>query len=338
MKEHPPLTVTETETRGWSIFRLKSQLIEVDVVPDKGGDILQITYSPAGLPLLWSTPWGLRERWNVSDAKDSYSRFMENYPGGWQTIFPNGGDATSSQGIIHDFHGEACLIPWEHKILPSGIELITSLTGSPFQLSKTISISGMQVIVEEIIRNVGKAPLDAMWVHHPAFGSPFLDGNCLIETAATSFIVDPTSSTDLVAGKGTWPYGEGPDGAVDLRVMPTEGSGIARLCYLTDFDRGWAAITNRDLGVGIEMEWAAEVLPHAWLWLEANATPTPPVNQGWYVLAIEPASGYPAHGINAARETGTLLRFEPEQARSMRIALTINDDRQSTTDTPALLH
>lgn len=306
-------------------MRLGSEVIEVDVLPGKGGDILQITWLPLGLSLLWSTPWGLRERGTADTVSDSYANFMQTYPGGWQTIFPNGGRATWVEGVEQPFHGEACLAAWDYERSSEGIELRTRLTLSPFELTKKIALEGARLEVEETARNVGGEPFDAMWSHHPAFGAPFLDGDCLLETAARAFQADPEHLGDLIAGRrSTWPRAEGHGHDVDLRRVPAEGSGVTRLGYLTDFDRGFASVTSPSQRLRVELEWGADVFPHAWLWIEANATSGFPAYQSWYVMAVEPASSYPGNGIDAAREAGTLLPFAPGQSRTARVSLNLS--------------
>jgi hypothetical protein len=316
--------VRELDHRGWPIVRLASEQLQVDVVPGQGGDILQVRWLPLGLDLLWSTPWGLREPGSAPAAADSYESFMHSYPGGWQTIFPNGGRATRVGDVEQSFHGEACRVAWGYEQIADGIELRTSLALSPFELRKRITVDGARLIVEETAHNIGDQRFDAMWSHHPAFGAPFLDGACVLDTAARTFLTDAEHGSDLIGGcRSAWPNAEGFAGAIDLRHVPGEGSGVTRLGYLTDFDRGFASIRSPTTGLRADLEWGTEVFPHAWLWIEANATDGFPVNRSWYVMAVEPASSYPGQGIDAAREAGTLLSFAPGQSRTATVSLTL---------------
>lgn len=324
------LEILEIEYRGWKVIRLRSDELQVDLVPGKGGDIIQARWLPQELDLLWSSPWGLRERGSVPTAGDSYANFMENYPGGWQTIFPNGGGETASSGVRQGFHGEACLASWEWEARESGVELVTNLVRSPFRLTKTITLKGSQLQVHEVAENIGGERFEAMWCHHPAFGAPFLGEGSTLDTAARRFISDDEArSGDLVPGReSAWPYAVGRDDEkIDLRVVPGESAGIARLGYLTDFERGWAAITSQNNRVRAELEWNRDVFPYAWLWLEARASPGFPVYKGWYVMAVEPASSYPASGIEeVTRRNGRLLAFEAGQSRAATVSLTLERD------------
>lgn len=314
--------IDHAQYRGWELIRLRSNELEVDVVPSKGGDILQIRWLPLGADLLWTSPWGLRERAAAGTPGDSYVKFMESYPGGWQTLFPNAGATREVGGVEQGFHGEACLAPWDAIEVECGIELRTRLVRSPFELCKRITLDGARVSVEESARNVGDAALDVMWSHHPAFGAALLGGNCRLETAARTFITDAHAPSDLDPGHASpWPHAKGADGGdIDLRDVPDRGAGVARLGYLTELARGWAALTNAGSGLRAELEWDTGIFPHAWLWLEANATEDFPVYKEWYTLAVEPASAFP----RGDGSPSTRLVFEPGEERRALVSLTVS--------------
>jgi hypothetical protein len=96
------------------------------------------------------------------------------------------------------------------------------------------------------------------------------------------------------------------------------------MAYLTDFDRGWARLTNHDIGLSAALDWDATVLPHAWLWTELHATPGFPWFGAVDVLAVEPCTGYPAQGRDAiASKTDTLRTFRPGVPQTATIRLSV---------------
>lgn len=317
--------VTHIRHRDWDVVRLESDELQVDVVPAKGGDILQIKWLPLEMRLLWPSPWGLRARGALGASGNSYTRFIENYPGGWQTLFPNAGPATRMGGVEQSFHGEACLASWDAEVSDSGVDLSTRLVRSPFRLIKSITIEGSRVTVKETAENCGRECVQAIWSQHPAFGGGFLEGSCTLETAARTFITDAEAPSDLMPGQTSkWPFAVDKSGEdVDLRVVPKQGAGIARLGYLTDLERGWAGLANHTTGVRVDMEWDLEIFPHAWLWLEANATSGFPVYKEWYVVAIEPACAYPVEIDTAAGRSMQGLSFDPGQRRTSAVSITV---------------
>ena len=322
--------VTVVRRRGWDVVRLTSDLVEVDVLPGKGGDILSARWRPLDVDVLWQTPWGLRPPGAVGTGGDSVTALMESYPGGWQTVFPNGGNAEVAHGVEWGMHGEAWLAPWDWSVGDdSAVELTTRLVRSPFTLRKVVSLDGAALTVTETATNEGRVPVEAMWSHHPAFGAPLLGAGARLETAARTVVVDDARDLPpgdlLVGGRGSWPHAPARSGGtVDLRELPGPGDVADRFAYLTDFDRGWAALSNPGLGLRAELEWDLTTMPHAWLWLEAHATPTFPWYGAAYVLGVEPASSFPGQGLTAARANGTALRFLPGETRTATVTLRLS--------------
>ena len=302
----------ETRLRGWDVIRLCGAHMEVDVVPGKGTDIVAARSLPSGVDVLWSTPWGLRPRGAVPLSQRSEERFLENYPGGWQMVFPNGGDAAPDGGVEQGFHGEASLAPWDVvEIGENGdsvsVAFETRLVRSPFRLRRRMTLDAEGLLVEESVVNEGAEPREVMWSHHPAFGAPFLDPCCTVRTGAGRVIVDAGREHpdgELLSGaEGAWPLVAGRRETVDLSRVPGPGGRSVRFAYLTAFQAPWYEIDNPELGITARVTWDAATFPHAWYWLEAGGTTEYPWYGAAYVLAVEPASSFPGHGIERVRAT-----------------------------------
>lgn len=338
MTESAGGAVEVVSARGWDVVRLSSADISVDVLPGKGGDILAVRDIASSVNVLWTTPWGLRSKGAVPTAGDSLTTFIENYPGGWQTLFPNGGTATDEQGVQLGFHGEAAVVPWdwEEVAADSGVAVVlrTCLVRSPFRLERRVEVVGSSVTVTESFTNESRVVQQAMWSHHPAFGAPFLDGGCRLEAGARTFLSDDgydTPNGDLAAGiSSQWPGAKAKDGSTrDLRVVPVDGGAVDRFGYLLDFYEPWYAITNPALGLTATVRWDGETFPYAWLWCEAGGSAGFPWHQRAYVLAVEPAASYPGSGLQVAREkTGTAVDFAPGETRTAFVSMEL--DRAAT--------
>lgn len=323
------------EHRGWPVLRLTDGDVQADVVPGKGADILAVRWLPTNLNLLWSTPWGLRQQGSIPTAAASDVNFMENYPGGWQLIFPNGGTASQLDGVEQPFHGEACLAPWEYDLetparegLRAAVDLTTSLVRSPFDLHRRISVEDSSVRVTETVTNRSNAPREVMWSHHPALGAPFLSGSCVLDIPAATFIADDARDVpagDLQPGaRSSWPDARTRSGGTcDLRTVPAHGP-LDRFGYLTDFTEGRATVTNPELGLSATISWDLETMPHMWFWLEAHATEGFPWFGEAYVLGLEPASSFPGQGIERASQgPGGPLVIGPRESRTTQVSFTI---------------
>ncbi|MHB8508379.1 MAG: aldose 1-epimerase [Candidatus Dormibacteria bacterium] len=322
-----------SEFRGWELLTLRTAAAEVDVVPGKGADILAFRWKATGLNVLWTSPWGLPHRGAPVPHHDSTSAFLDQYPGGWQTIFPNGGAAVVEAGAPIGFHGEASLSWWDWETLQDGdapsVAFSCRLRRTPFVLRKVLTLTGARLEVHETVRNIGGSAVEVMWGHHPAFGAPLISSACRLETAARTFVTD--DERDMAAGDlrlgatSRWPHAEGRDGGtVDLRVLPADGQTVERFGYLTDFERGWASLQNSDLALAADLEWDVRMFPHAWLWMEARATAGYPWYRQAYVAAVEPAASWPGQGLHAVREkTGTQLRFEAGETKAVEVSCTL---------------
>jgi hypothetical protein len=315
------LSISTSSRHGWEIVHIRTTDLEVEVLPGKGGDVLQIRRREDDLDVLWTSPWGLRPRGAWSAANESEGRLMEAYPGGWQTVFPNGGDASPAHGTVWGMHGEVWLSPfdWERSG-PSGITMHTRLVHSPFSVTKDVQVAGSHVTICETITNCGRHPVDVMWSHHPAFGAPLLSADSIVDTPDARIVIDdvtPSGRTDVGSAAG--------GGATDLRWPPNESAAVARMAYLIDLVDGSMHLRNPRLGAGALITWDTSVMPHAWYWLECHGSPDFPWYQQAYVLGLEPASSYPAQGLGKARERGSTMTFRAGERRSATVSLTVTD-------------
>lgn len=333
--------------RGWEIVHMRAGNIGVDVLPGKGGDVLSVRWhgpsdaaggaagnaadNGAGTEVLWQSPWGLRRQGSVNTAASSAAAIIEAYPGGWQTVFPNGGRAVVEHGIEWGMHGEVWLTPFDWSADGDAIVMRARLVRSPFDVVKRVSVTDAAVTVTETVTNVGGRPIDVMWGQHPAFGPPLIGPETRITTNARSVIVDPLRDTpggDLVVGaRSSWPHALARRGGeIDLSRVPNPSAGVERMAYLADFeDQAEVVLVNDRLGLAAELTWRAADLPYAWYWLEAGGTAGFPWFNSTYVLAIEPASSYPGAGLHHVRSTtGTHLAIQPGQSRQASVQLRLS--------------
>jgi hypothetical protein len=175
--------------------------------------------------------------------------------------------------------------------------------------------------IQERIVNEGGEPIDYMWGHHPAFGAPFLDSSCRIDTNARTLRADDRSDAPGNAlnpgGRFVWPMGQRDGTPTDMSKVPGPEDERGTMAYLGNFDgeTAWYGITNRSMGFGVGLVWRTSSFPHAWYWQEMNASPGYPWYKGVYVMAIEPQTSIPAHGlVHAMESTGTHRTLAPGEA------------------------
>ena len=315
---------------------IENDIISVTVLVDKGADIYRLIYKPSNTDVMWKSPWGLKEAARGFDtAGDSLTAWLEAYAGGWQVLFPNGGFANTYKGVELGYHGEASMAAWDYQLIENSatsveLKLSLHLSRSPFIIERWMRLEAGRPILqicERITNHAGEA-MDCMWSHHPAFGAPFLSEHCVIDTDAR--ILQSDDSYEGAANPLTldteymWPLA----GDLDLSSIPAPDQPRDLLGYLKAFETGWYSITNRQLGFGIGFSWDIDVFPYAWFWQELNSSPGFPFYKRSYVIAIEPASSIPGHGLSAVMaSTGSHLTLQPGESREVEMKVVFYESR-----------
>ena len=304
---------------------LENGSLQAVILPDKGADIYRLIYKEKNLDVLWKTPWGRKRPGpGVPSIQQSQAAWLEAYAGGWQEIFPNGGPTCVYKGADLGFHGEASMTSWDAVPLPSpdsrsaAVRFSTRLARSPFRIERTMSLTADRpvLLIHERITNEGDEPMDYMWGHHPAFGEPFLSGDCRIDIGAASLIsddgYDPPFNPMALNREYSWPTVERDGKATDLSKVPPRDRPQALFAYFKDFESGWYAITNTKLGLGVGLTWPVEVFPYAWFWQELSACSGYPWYRAAHTMAIEPFTSYPGQGLaNVMEKTKTHRVLKP---------------------------
>jgi hypothetical protein len=302
----------------WAAIELANDDLHVTLLPEKGCDILELVDCRSGIDVLFKAPWGHGRK--PVYAPNSFAAWIEAYPGGWQVLLPNGGDASTESGVEWGFHGEAGLIEWRvDEVTAQAACFSTSLVTAPLAVTRRVSLERNVLCVEERVTNCGRDAVEVMWGHHPTFGAPFLEPGCVIQASARTFTADDVApGTGLEPGTSApWPRAALDDGgSVDLSLLPGREEQRAVLGYLSDFENGSYSISNPRLGLKVTLRWPLDLFPHAWFWQELHATSGYPWYRRAYTTAIEPNTTIPAQGISQARAKGGVpLRLEAGAAR-----------------------
>jgi galactose mutarotase-like enzyme len=327
--------IREHLLRDYRAVTLEHTRLAVTLLPAKGAEIYAIVYKPREFDVLWKAPWGLRRQNRVLAADGgSEAAWMDCYAGGWQGIFPNGGDACVYRQAALGFHGEASTVDWDYHCAGSGaiarIEMDVQLVRSPFVLKREVSIESgsLAIRVRETIVNQSDDALHAMWGHHPAFATKLLTGG-RFETRAHIFESHaPEISATARVAAGTvhsWPLVTGKDGRqIDLSCLPEDGQRLSEMGYLSDFEEGRFVLSNDSSGFAAELCWDTKMFPHLWYWLEWGGSSEYP----WYgrsrVAAFEPFSSFPGLGLARAIERGTAIILNPARPLSTELCLSLH--------------
>lgn len=294
---------------GLQTIILENELIRVVILPEKGGEIFEFRYKKLDIdPLLHfrplQTPMLYPQTIPLADGA-----FSDIYDGGWQVMFPSGGGPNSALGTSFGRHGEAAMLPWSWCITRDdseqvSVEFWSEMVRTPFVYNRELSlnIGESKLSITDTITNRGGVDLPIMWGHHPAFGAPFLDGSCVLDSPATKVETanDENSSSRVPPNMSTtWPIViDKQSENLDLRFIPEEGGHTSDMLFLSGLTDGWFALTNRNLRLGFGLTWDVNVFPVLWVWQEFGGTKEHPWYGNTYALGLEPCTNNVVEAAN----------------------------------------
>ena len=106
-----PLPERAVSRGPWAAIELANEDLSVTLLPEKGCDILELSTAARGSTSCLRRPGGTGG--GPSTPRSSFEAWIESYPGGWQVLLPNGGDAAVENGAEWGFHGEAGVVEWK---------------------------------------------------------------------------------------------------------------------------------------------------------------------------------------------------------------------------------
>jgi len=304
---------------------LTSDALEATITPERGADIVQVVDRPTGTRLFAESPTG-QVRAGEGFVTDSMAGWLRGYPGGWQLLVPNAGPEREHDGVRQGFHGEASLAAWEVRAQDeTSCELETYLLTAPLRLRRAVAVSADTLTITDEIENLSPDAVETRIVQHPAFGASFLDGESYVVTSAATIITDADAPGDLagadVIGRPDEVLEAGPvPGSIRL---PAPGSGTSLFAALTEFSAPEVTFCSPTRGLAVRLAWESSILPHAWLWIEANAGRGWPWFRRLYAVAVEPANVLPGEGgLPAYRRGGSGTRIAPGESITLTTSLT----------------
>ncbi|MCX8081788.1 MAG: DUF4432 family protein [bacterium] len=290
---------------GITTVIMENDLIRLEILADKGTDIVEFLYKPLDIDFMWRSPIPLYKPYLfITTAEGKVGNFLDWYPGGWQEIFPNGGGICEYKGAVLGLHGEVALLPWRYDIVDDSreklsIKFYTQTYRTPFLIEKTISIEKNNPFVcfDEKITNKSGEEMDFIWGHHPAFGKPFLSPDCIIRIKKAKVFVgkgDGRSFTNLKQTEGIWPMVEGINGKkVDISICPDEKDNVSEVMFLSELSEGKYEIFNTKLKIGFQFEFPLDVFRYIWFWRIGGGSFEYPWYGRNYNIALEPFSSLP---------------------------------------------
>ncbi len=308
--------------KGMRVAFLENEGLRVGILLDKGADIFEFTYKPRDLDFMWQSPISMQQPFVATSALPE-GAFHDYYYGGWQEVLPSAGWAKDPYlGTYQGLHGEVSLLPFEAQIVEDQADRATLRTHvrlyrSPLTLERTMSLKKdvPALFIRERLANESTGEFAVMWGHHPAFGEPFLDDSCVVETPAKKVEVLAYHENGLWQPGGDYEFprvknrrtGEMQD---IRRVLPRETRSVD-VVFFKELSEGWYGITNQRLGVGFGMAWDRDLFKYLWMWQVYGGHTDYPWYGRTYNCALEPFTSYPPAGIKNAIDNRTARIMKP---------------------------
>jgi hypothetical protein len=239
--------------------------------------------------------------------------------GSWYVSLPTGFSPCDYFGAPIGTHGELRSLPWEVESIRSGpLELRVVLVGrsvrTPFIYRRELTLRCDNALMhwQETVENRAPETMPIVWLQHPTFGGPLLDGAQLIVPARTVgvFKSDNPKAQQLRNGyTGRWPFVPEREGARmrDCSIVSARGSGLDHSVQLTDFEAGWGCVWNERRQLGFAMEWDLKLFPYAWSWNSGSGVAHYPLWGDAHVMTLQPSTSPIGHFADLAK-TGELLQ------------------------------
>jgi hypothetical protein len=320
--------------RGLRTVIIENELLRATVLAGKGADVCSLVYKPTDTEFFWRTPWGARDpATHVPTTGSGSALWVDFYEGGWQSVFPNGGNPSSYANADLGIHGDSATTPWDATVTEEGplrasATFKVRLARTPFVASRTVSIeSGVPtLVVAETVTNVGAQPFATSYGQHITFGPPFLSHECVVDLPGGVVHAQPVPYSPnhrlLADARAEWPHAVLQDGSTtSLREIPPVGTGCEDMAYIEGIEDGWYAVTNCELGVGLAVRYPADLYRYLWYWQVFSGGSGYPWWGRTYNIGLEPFTSATNQGIEAAIADGSAVMLGPGESLSSELRL-----------------
>ena len=311
------------------VVELENDLLKISILAGRGADLAELIYKPRSFNLAWQTSTGWpKTKTSVAHPADVES-FLFGYPGGWQSIFPNGGAPSKYNGIEFGQHDEVSMLSWNYEIVRNDEEEIsirfsTFTRKVKFKYEKTFTLRRgiATVFLNEQITNLAEATTETMWGNHISFGEPFIDEYSVVEIDSSTRVIphaEAISSTGRRVGSSeefNWPTAVGENGElINFSRIPKKNT-KSEILYLHDFKEPRYVVRSPTIGLAAKVSWDRKNFPYLWFWQEFGGANEYPWFGKHFNIGLEPFSSYPTSGLAEAVSNGSALVFAPFEEKT----------------------
>ena len=314
---------TDWSYRGLRVITLENELLRLQILPEVGAKIWQITYLPSGADLLWNNP-------RIPPARHTiHTRYDDVWSGGWDELFPNDLETTIG-GECYPDHGELWTGTWEAEPFTSGDEVGVKLRFqtpvSAVSVEKTIMLrqGAAHIYFAHWFRNLGSTAFPFLWKLHPAFN---VTAQHQIDFPPMRVVREPAYPGTLAEAplEFAWPYARMRDREIDLRIVPCQNQRQLYFFYGDQMKSGWCALTNIATRLSCGFRFDPAVFPSCWLFASYGGW------RNYSVAVLEPCTGYPLN-FDTIVAAGRQRVLQPGESLSTNVLFTVQEGIASVSD------
>ena len=286
-------------------YTLRSEKLEVLVLPREGGRVASLRSRSSGLEFLTQS-----HRQGPYPLKGFDTPFQAGPCAGIEECLPTVGPcgAEAEGGPVPD-HGDFWQLPWD--VLQSTEHMLTIQAqgfSRPLKLRKALTLQGNQLRVAYSIRNMTGTPQSFLYACHPLFAVDPGDSILLPDDVQTLRLDYSKHGRLGVAGDGIrWP--ETASG-VQLNHVLAADAGTADMLYTGRLCTGACAIQRKATGQMMRVLFSVETLPYLGVWLCYGGWPDEAAEHPQYAVALEPTTA-PCNTLAQTQTEGVATTLIP---------------------------
>ena len=306
-KQMQSTTTFQEITQGFHVCGLRSQAVELRVLPQLGAKLFSLRHLPSAREWMWSP---------TNDAPLFANALEDAFPqstlvGGDECI-PTIAPCRWRNRELPD-HGEAWSQSWDWKLEDGALTTRLELPISPLSFQRVISLENETVHLRYTLQNLSDEPLEYIWALHPLMA--IKDGDQIVLPSDCHRVrVDAAVGCALGerAAELDWPM---PRPDVRLDDLDFGRPNCALKVFTSRLSQGKAAIHNRHSGEYLRFAFDVQELDTLGIWINRGGW------AGHHHVAIEPTGGAPDALDVAVQEWRRFTHLEAGETRGWSLRL-----------------
>jgi hypothetical protein len=183
------------------MITLHSAELALRIDTEHGAEIRSLVRRSDDIELLLQTPWPRVE----ARAPASDEEWVRRWPGGWQLLTPNAGNACLVGRRRHGFHGDASLLRWNVVEQRDDLLVAAWRDVSGLAFVRQLVIEGPRVIASTDVVNEVEETQQLLLVEHLVFGVPLAGPGVRIDAPASTLVPLDADVAVPIGPAVTWP-------------------------------------------------------------------------------------------------------------------------------------